>query len=105
MHIGTNDAFTKTSRQILDELLQLKQYIINTLPTCRVIVSRPTIRTDNDKAALSLYNFNKILRQLEVDFIDNVNINEVHLDEKGLHLNKKGKNRLELNFLQKLQNL
>ena len=70
-----------------------------------MIVSRPTIRTDNDKAALTLYNFNKILRQLEVDFIDNVNIKEVRLGEKGLHLNKKRKNRLELNFLQKLLNL
>ena len=70
-----------------------------------MIVSRPTIWTDNDKAALTLYNFNKILRQLEVDFIDNVNIKEVHLGENGLHLNKKGKNRVELNFLQKLQNL
>ena len=105
LHIGTNDAVSKTSRQILDELLQLKQYIINTLPTYRMIVSRPTIRTDNGKAALTLSNFNKLLGQLEVDFIDNVNIKEVHLGKKGLHLNKKGKNRLELNFLQKLRNL
>ena len=105
LHIGTNDAVSKTSRQIYDELLQLKQYIINTLPTCRVIVSRPTIRTDNGKAALTLSNFNKLLGQLEVDFIDNVNIKEVHLGKKVRHLNKKGKNRLELNFLQKLRNL
>ena len=62
LHIGTNDAVSKTSRQILDELLQLKQYIINTLPTCRVIVSRPTIRTDG-KAPLILSNFNKLLGQ------------------------------------------
>ena len=34
LHIGTNDAVSKTSKQILDELLQLKQYNINTLPTC-----------------------------------------------------------------------
>ena len=34
-----------------------------------------------------------------------MNIKEVYLHEKGLHLNKKGKNRLELNFLQKLRNL
>ena len=105
LHIGTNDVVSKTSRQILDELLQLKQYIINTLPTYRMIVSRPTIRTDNGKAALTLSNFNKLLGQLEVDFIGNVNIKEVHLGKKGLHLNKKGKNRLELNFLQKLRNL
>ena len=81
LHTGTNDAVSKTSRQILDELLQLKQYIINTLPTCRVIVSRPTIRTDNGKAALTLSNFNKLLGQLQVHFIDNENIKEVHLGE------------------------
>ena len=70
-----------------------------------MIVSRPTIRTDNGKAALTLSNFNKLLGQLEVDFIDNVNIKEVHLGKKGVHLNKKGKKRLEMNFLQKLRNL
>ena len=85
-------------RQILDELFQLKQYIINILPTCRVIVSRPMICTDNGKPALTLSNCNKPLGQLEVDFIDNVNIKEVHLGKKGLYFNKKCKNRLELNF-------
>ena len=42
---------------------------------------------------------------MEADFIDSVNIKEVQLGKKVLHLNKKGKNKLELNFLQKLQNL
>ena len=70
-----------------------------------MIVSRPTVPTDNGKAALTLSNFNKLLRQLEIDFIDNVNIKEVHLGKKGLHLNEKRENRLELNSLQKLLNL
>ena len=105
LYIGTNDAVSKTYRQILDELLQLKQYITNTLATYRVIVSRLTIRTDHGKTALILSNFNKHLVQLKVDFIDNVNSKEVHLGKKGLHLNKKGKNKLELSFLQKLRNL
>ena len=105
LHIGVNDAVSKMSRQILDNLLELKQCIINTLPTYRVIVSRSTIWTDNEKAALTLSNFNKLLRQLEVDFTDNGSVKEVHLGKKGLYLNKKGKNRLELDFLQKLRNL
>ena len=105
LHIGTNDVVSKTSRQILDELLQLKQHIINTLPTCWVIVSRIMIETDNGKATLTLSNFNKTFAQLEVDFINHLNIKEVHLGRKGLHLNKKGKNRLEMNFLQNLRKL
>lgn len=36
--------------------------------------------------------------QLEVYFVDNANIKEVHLGQKDLHLNKKGKSRLELSF-------
>ena len=64
------------------------------------------IRTDNGKTVLTLSNLNEHLGQLEVDLIiDNGNIKEVHLGKNGLHLNKKGKNRLELKFLQKLGNL
>ena len=69
LHIGTNDDILKKSIQILDELLQLKQYFTNMLPTCRVI-------------ALTLTNFNKYLRQLEEEFTDNVNIKEVDLGKK-----------------------
>ena len=104
-HIGTSGAVSKTFRQSLNELLQLKQYIKNMLPTCRVIVSRPKVQTDSGNAALTSSNLNKYLGQLEVNFIDNVNIKEVHPGKKRQHLNKKGKNRLELNFLQKLRNL
>ena len=83
----------------------MKQYITNIWPTCRLIVSRPTMRTHNGMAALTLSNLNKHLGQLEVDFIDNVNVMEVQLRKKGLHLYKNCKNRLELIFLQKLRNL
>ena len=51
------------------------------------------------KAALTLSNLNKHLGQLEVDFIDNVNMKEVHLAKKVLHLKKNGKNWFELSFL------
>ena len=44
LHIGTNDAVSKTSRQILDKLLQLEQYIINTWPTCRVMFPDQRLR-------------------------------------------------------------
>ena len=54
------------------------------------------------KAALTLSNLNKHLGQLEVDFIDNVNMKEVRLAKKVLHLKKNGKNWFELSFLQKL---
>ena len=105
LHIETNDTVSKTSRHILDELLQLKQYNINILPTCRVIAARQTIRSDNGKTALTLSNLNKHLGQLEVDFIDNVNIKKLHLGKKSLHFNEICEKRFELNLLQKSRNL
>lgn len=63
------------------------------------------IGADNGKLSLTLSNVNKLSGQLEVDFIDNVNIKEVQLGKKGLYLNKKGKSKLELKFSFKLWNL
>ena len=83
-----NDAVSKTSKQILGELRQLRQDVTNILPTCRVIMSRPTIRTDSGKASQTLSNFDKHLGQ----FTDNASIKEIHIGKKGLHLNKKSKN-------------
>lgn len=105
LHVGTNDSTSKTSREILDELLQLKQHIKNLLPNSKVIISKPTLRTDNGKATLTLNKLNSHLEQLDIDIVDNSNIKGLHLGKKGLHLNKKGKQRLELNFLGKLRNL
>ena len=43
---GTNDAIDKSSTAILDELLLLKNWIMNVLPGVNVILSCPTIRYD-----------------------------------------------------------
>ena len=94
INVGTNDAVFKTSRQILDDLLQLKNEILKTLPNCNVIISKPTMRVDNGKAALTLKHLNEHLSQLKVDSIDNSNIKSMHIGRKGLHLNNKGKDKL-----------
>ena len=49
---GTNDAPYLTSRKILDNLLTLKSFITDNLPNCKVVISTPTLCTDNGKAAL-----------------------------------------------------
>ena len=94
LHIGTNDAVNRTSREILDDILQLKNTITKELPRCKVILSRPTIRKDNGKAALTLKHLNEHISQLETESIDNSNIKETHLGKKGLHLNLREKRDL-----------
>ena len=63
------------------------------------------LRTDNGKTNLTLSTLNKHLGQFKVDFSDNLNTEEVHLGKKDLNLNKEGKNRLDLSYFLKIQNL
>ena len=41
LHVGTNDSVSRTSREILDDLFQLKSATTKTLPNCQVIFSQP----------------------------------------------------------------
>ena len=59
LHAGTNDSASRTSREILDDLLQLKSVITKALSNCRVKVSQPTFRVDKGKAALTLHHLNE----------------------------------------------
>ena len=114
-----------TSRKILDKLLKLKTLITETLPETEVTFSTPTIRSDNDKAALAVRNLcdhlldlnmdildnrnmdildNRnmdILDNRNMDILDNRNITSTHLGRKGLHLNKAGSTRLAKNIIYK----
>ena len=89
IHVGTNDAPYLTSRKILDNLLTLKSFMTYNLSNCKVI-STPTLRTDDGKAALTLSQLTNHLLQLDVDIIGNRNINTRNLGNKGLHLNPTG---------------
>ena len=91
LQVGTNDATTKSSRKIVDDLLMLRTNISKQLPNRRIVLSKPTIRHDHGKANLTIRN--KHLENLELKCIDNKNINVEHLGQKGLHLNPKGKGR------------
>ena len=54
LHFGTNDATVKDSKKILDHIFLLKSTILKSLAECRVILSKPTFRSDKDKAALTI---------------------------------------------------
>ena len=105
LHVGTNDSVSRTSRKILDDLLQLKSAITKKLPNCQVIFSQLTLRVDNGKAALTLHRLNEHFSELKLDVVNNGNIKVKHIGQKGLHLNPNGKGRLALNFIHKIRDL
>ena len=103
IHAGTNDALYLTSRKILDNVLTLKSFITDNLPNCEVIISTPTLRTDDGKAALTVGQLTNHLLQLDIDIIDNRNINARNLGNKGLHLNPTGTSCLAKNILSSMK--
>ena len=98
LHVGTNNATNSTARDILDKLLQLKSKILNARKSCKVIISQPTLRSDNGKAALTNHHICNLLEELNIDIVKNRNIGSKHLGGKGLHLNPHGTARLALNL-------
>ena len=90
LHVGTNDCCTKTSDEVLEELKKLKNFIENLIPSTKVIISLPTIRSDNSRANIIIKHLNLKLKRLELAHLDNSNINESHLGRKGLHFNQRG---------------
>ena len=99
LHIGTNDAVSKTSDQILDGILDLKKHVENVVPGIKVIISKLIIRSDNPKTNSISGNVNKKLVKMGINLLDHSNISLDDLGRKGLHLNEKGTKRLALNII------
>ena len=99
LHVGKNDAKNLPSRTVLDKLLKLKALVKDSLPTCKVFISTPTLRTDCGKAQITVSQLTKHLLQLKIDTVNNNNINIRHLGSKGLHLNQSCSKLLSKNFL------
>ena len=83
-HIGTNSSVNETSRDILNEILSLKNLIEKLRPKCKVIVSNIIYRSDNGKDFLTvILNLNDHLDALSIDVVDNRNIGGNCLTNSG----------------------
>ena len=87
LHVGNNNSVNDTSRDILNEILSLKNFIEKLCTTWKVIVSNLIYRSDNGKASLTVKNVNHHLHALNIDVVDNRNTGGNCLNNSGLHLN------------------
>ena len=99
LHVSCNNSDVCDAEHIVDGLLDLKTYIEDQVPGVRVILSTPTIRSDNNIAAKILEQVTGILKSKSVEIIDNNNIDKTGLGQRGLHLNMKGTARLAMNYI------
>lgn len=98
LHCGCNNTSRNGSQEIVDELLKLKTFILQSLPECRVVFSHPTVRNDNPQKNNILKLVCNFFNQLRADCINNGNITSDCLGKSKLHLNVKGSARLAMNY-------
>ena len=85
--------------------------IESVLPRCKVILSKPIVRTgelsrvNSRKAAGTMHQLISLFNSLDLFIMDNSNIGEGHLGKKGLHLNTHGTSRLAMNLISVIRNL
>ena len=74
LDMGTNNAPYCTPQIMVGQTLGLKNFILQKLPTCEIIVSTPTLRTDNTTANNWNNLFVNQLMKLNIKLILNDNI-------------------------------
>ena len=89
------------SRDILNEILSLKNFTEKLCSTCKVIVSNLIYQSDNGKPCLTVKNVNDLLDDLNIDVVDNRNIDGNCLNNSGLHINSTGYDKLAINVIKK----
>ena len=104
IHAVTNNAKTDTPQMIVDKLITLKQNIEGSLPKYRVIISKLIVRTDNTKANTTIRKTNRLIKELQIQTVDNSNISEKHLGKRGLLLNQEGNTVFASNLLHAIRN-
>ena len=82
IHADTNNATTDTPQMIVDKLITLNRNIEGSLPKCSVIISKLIVRTDNTKANTTIRNTCRLIKELQIQTVDNSNISEKHLGKR-----------------------
>ena len=103
LHVGSNNSTSEDASAIVDKLLILKQHILTILPNCVICLSTPTIRFDNPRAGFILRQVTDMLKQLNIEIVDNDEINASLVGKAGLHLNMKGAGKLATNYINKMK--
>ena len=105
LHVGANDAIDYEASDIVKKILQVKEFIKLTVPNCKVIISRPIKRHDNDNTSRVIEKAISQFQKLTIDMIGNENIEKKQLRKRGLHLNGFGLKKFAQNLIAGIREL
>ena len=95
---GTNDLTELTTKEILENYLDIMATIKEINPEIKIVFSSVIQRHDNITLQPRIHDLNNQMREFcnnhKAGFIDNSKIKENHIGFKGLHLIRSGKARL-----------
>ena len=87
LYLGTNDAPYKSGTYILKDLIELKDFILEKLPSYkRITLLSPTVRTDKESARKNNEVLTNRLKEQGIPYITHDNVHK-YLYCDSLHLN------------------
>ena len=104
-NVGTNDASSCNSSEIVKNILKVRSFIPQKLPNANVILLKPIVMLYTLAGKKTIEEVNKQLNDFDFDMIDNRNLSRAHLNGRGLHLNIKGMVQFAKNLIESIWKL
>ena len=99
LHVGTNDASSCNSSEIVNNISKLWSFISQKLPNANVILSKPIMRLETAAGKVTIEKVDKQLNDFDFDMIDNSNLSTAHLNGTA-NLNTSGMLQFEKNLIE-----
>ena len=107
IHVGTNDIRSSTPQDIADEITEVAQQFKQESRNTKIVISSLITRSDNPEFTSKVKETNIALKlnceENNWSFIDNSNLNNSHLNHRGLQLTREGSALLQANIGNKLK--
>ena len=94
-----------SAEEIMEKLIQLKEYIMLKCPTAKLVFSDLIVRTDDAIASRVVRETNGMFDHLDTAILRNKNILAEQLGKKGLHLSGYGTGRFAKNLIEMIKEL
>ena len=104
IHVGTNNAPHSSPYEMFQEMQSLRNFILKYLPSARITISTPVLRIDKANANDINKTFTELVKESNLDDISHENINESHINEYGLNINRTGSSILAKNLISGIRN-
>ena len=107
LHIGTNDLKDRAPKEIVRDIMALKEFVVKSSPQTKVTISELVLRTDDKKLNDKVKNVNELLKKScdnnNLSIIGHADIDGQCINQSGVHLNKKGTSLFALSIIKHLR--